>query len=515
MIENPSETQVLIVGAGPTGLVLALWLTRLGVGLRIIDKAPQAGTTSRALAVQARTLEFYRQVGLADAVVEASRKVGALNLWVGRRMVTQINVHEIGVGLGPYDDLFIYPQDEHEALLEGALAKLGVTVERNTELMAFSDDGDCVRAVLRNPDGVEEMCEALHIAGCDGARSRVRETLDTGFPGGSYSQLFYVADVEASGEPVDGNLNLDLDQADFLAVFPLKADGHVRLVGVVSDERARHAETLTFDDVSHQAIDDMKIAVSKVNWFSTYHVHHRVANRFSKGRAFLLGDAAHIHSPAGGQGMNTGIGDAVNLSWKLAAVLKGKAPPALLGSYEPERIGFARRLVQTTDRAFTLASSEGKLAERIRTEWVPRIAPALTGLDPVRKFAFRTVSQMVVNYRRGPLSEGAAGDVWGGDRLPWVKLADGTDNFAPLKTLDWQVHVYGEAKTELSQACQARGLALHRAPWAPQMRKAGVKQDALYLVRPDGYVALAEPKGDARRLIAWLDAHGVAPLQDR
>jgi 2-polyprenyl-6-methoxyphenol hydroxylase-like FAD-dependent oxidoreductase len=408
--------------------------------------------------------------------------------------------------------MFIFPQDEHEALLEGALAKLGVKVERDTELMGFTDDGDCVRAVLRNPEGVEEMCEALYIAGCDGARSKVRETLDTGFAGGTYSQLFYVADVAASGPPVDGNLNLDLDQADFLAVFPMKADGHVRLVGAVNDERAQHPETLTFDDVSHQAIEDLKIAVSKVNWFSTYRVHHRVADHFRKGRAFLLGDAAHIHSPAGGQGMNTGIGDAVNLSWKLAAVVQTRAPETLLDSYEPERIGFARRLVQTTDQIFTLAVSEGKLAARIRTHLVPLLAPSLTGIDAVRKFAFRTVSQMVVNYRRGPLSEGAAGDVWGGDRLPWVRLANGADNFTPLKTLDWQVHVYGEAGLELSKACQARGLDLHRIPWSPEMRKAGVKQDALYLVRPDGYVALAEPRGDAGRLVDYLDAHGVAAL---
>lgn len=512
MIESPSEIEVLIVGAGPTGLVLALWLTKLGVKLRIVDKAARAGTTSRALAVQARTLEFYRQVGLAEAVVEGGHKVGAMNLWVGRKIVTRVNLHDIGLGLGPYDYMFIFPQDEHEALLEGALAKLGVTVERSTELMGFTDDGDCVRAVLQNAEGVQEMCEARYLAGCDGARSKVRETLDTGFPGGSYSQLFYVADVEASGEPVDGNLNIDLDEADFLAVFPLKAKGHARLVGVVSDDRAKHPETLTFEDVSHQAIDDVKIKVAKVNWFSTYHVHHRVTNHFRKGNAFLLGDAAHIHSPAGGQGMNTGIGDAVNLAWKLAAVLRKRARPDLLDTYEPERIGFAKRLVQTTDRVFTLASSEGKLAERLRTQVVPRIAPALTGIDFVRRFAFRTVSQMVVNYRRGPLSEGAAGDVWGGDRLPWVRLAGGADNFNPLKTLDWQAHVYGEASAALSQACEARGLDLHRMPWSAAMRKAGVKENALYLVRPDGYVALADPKGDAERLIAYLDAHGIAPL---
>jgi hypothetical protein len=140
------------------------------------------------------------------------------------------------------------------------------------------------------------------------------------------------------------------------------------------------------------------------------------------------------------------------------------------------------------------------------------LAPGLTGIEMVRKFAFRTVSQMVVNYRRGPLSQGAAGDVWGGDRLPWVRLPGGADNFTPLKTLDWQAHVYGEASRELAAACDARGLDLHRIAWSPEMRKAGVKQDALYLVRPDGYVALAEPKGDPERLLAYLDEHGIAPL---
>jgi 2-polyprenyl-6-methoxyphenol hydroxylase-like FAD-dependent oxidoreductase len=512
MIEAPSDTQVLIVGAGPTGLVLAVWLTKLGIKLRIVDKATRAGTTSRALAVQARTLEFYRQVGLADAVVDGGRKVGATNLWVGGKMVSQINFHDIGVGLGPYDYMFIFPQDAHEALLEEALRKLGVTVERDTELTGFTDDGDCVRAVLRNPQGLEEMCEARYLAGCDGARSKVRDTLDTGFPGGTYSQLFYVADVEGTGQALDGNLNIDLDEADFLAVFPLKGEGRARLVGTVSDERAATPEDLTFDDVSERIIREMDITVAKVNWFSTYRVHHRVTDHFRKGRCFLLGDAAHIHSPAGGQGMNTGIGDAVNLAWKLAAVLKKRASETLLDTYEPERIGFARRLVQTTDRAFSLASSEGDMAKRIRTLVVPRLAPALASLDAVRKFAFRTVSQMVVNYRRGPLSEGAAGDVWGGDRLPWVKLAGGGDNYAPLKSLDWQVHVYGEQSPELIRVCSSSGLDLHRFPWSPEMRKAGVKQDALYLVRPDGYVALAEARGDAERLEAWLDAHGITPL---
>ncbi len=506
-----TETEVLIVGAGPTGLVLALWLTKLGVSVRIVDKTKGPGTTSRALAVQARTLEFYRSIGIADAVVKAGHKVGAMNLWVNAKRAAHVDLHEIGKGLGPYDYMFIFPQDEHEKLLVETLAGLGVTVERRTELMGFTDDGDVIRAVLQNSDGVQDMCEARYLAGCDGAKSTVRGALGTGFPGGTYDQMFYVADVEASGQTVDGNLNIDLDEADFLAVFPLTAKGHVRLIGTVRGERAAKGDALTFDDVSDRAIEHLGLKIAKVNWFSTYHVHHRVSLKFRKGRAFLLGDAAHIHSPAGGQGMNTGIGDAVNLAWKLAGVLQGRAPATLLDAYEPERIGFAKRLVATTDRIFSAASNPSKLAERLRTTIFPYLAPGLFGLEPVRKFAFRTVSQMVVNYRHGPLSAGAAGDLWGGDRLPWVELDGGGDNFEPLQSLDWQVHVYGDATPGVAKLCAARKLVLHAFDWQPRFRKAGLKRGAVYLIRPDGYIGLADPIGDADRLIEYLDERGLSP----
>src|SRR5262249_18382317 len=155
----------------------------------------------------------------------------------------------------------------------------------------------------RGPDGREESCEARYIAGCDGARSSVRETMGAGFPGGTYRQLFYVADVEAAGRALDGELHADLDEADFLAVFPLAGKSRARLIGMVRDGRAARAETLTFQDVSDRAIPHLNVDVRNVNWFSTYHVHHRATEHFRKGRAFLLGDAAHIHSPAGGQGM--------------------------------------------------------------------------------------------------------------------------------------------------------------------------------------------------------------------
>src|SRR5213079_400204 len=209
------------------------------------------------------------------------------------------------------------------------------------------------------------------------------------------------------------------------------------LIGTIRREAEHQDNNLSWDDVSQRVIEWMRIDVGRVNWFSTYRVHHRVADHFRKGRAFLLGDAAHIHSPAGGQGMNTGIGDAINLAWKLAAVIAGRAPDKLLDSYEAERIGFARRLVATTDRVFSFATSEGRLADFLRTRVVPLLIPRVIAFEPVREFMFRTVSQIMLNYRNGPLSRGTAGHVHGGDRLPWARV-DGADNFATLATLDWQ-----------------------------------------------------------------------------
>src|SRR5437868_7890267 len=450
-----AQTDVLIMGAGATGLVLALWLARLGVRVRIVDKTAEPGTTSRALAVQARTLELYQQLDLTEAVVARGHRVPAVNLWVKGEAVARLPFERVGSNLTPYPFLHIFPQDQHERLLIERLGAFGVEVERRTELVNFTNRENGITARLRGPGGQQVDCEAKYIAGCDGARSTVREAIGTRFPGGTYRQVFYVADVEAAGPAANGELHVDLDEADFLGVFPLAGEGKARLIGTVRDERADRADTLTFKDVSDRAINHLKVQVNKVNWFSTYHVHHRVTQHFRKGRAFLLGDAAHIHSPAGGQGMNTGIGDAINLAWKLAAVIGARAPDTLLDSYEAERIGFARRLVATTDRVFSLATAEGPVAAVLRTRIVPVLFPRLTAFEAVREYMFRTVSQIMINYRGGALSAGSAGHVHGGDRLPWVR-GNETDNFAPLREMSWQVHVYGSAKAELASWCTAR-----------------------------------------------------------
>jgi len=213
--------------------------------------------------------------------------------------------------------------------------------------------------------------------------------------------------------------------------------------------------------------------------------------------------------------MNTGIGDAVNLAWKLAAVIQGRADEKLLGSYEPERAAFAHRLVATTDRAFTFVTRNGFLARRVRLDLVPKVVPVLLERTAFRRFMFRTVSQTMLDYRHSPLSEGRTGSVLAGDRLPWVVVQNGAqrDNFDPLAAMDWQLHVYGSAPRELVKTCAVLGLQLLELPWGTAARSAGLEEGAAYLVRPDGYIALADPSARPETLTRYLDTHGIRPLQ--
>lgn len=503
-------TEVLVVGAGPTGLVLALWLTRIGVGVRIIDRTAGPGTTSRALAVQARTLELYRQLDLSDAVVAQGHKVPAVNLWVKGAPAARIDLADAGAGMTRYPFVEIFPQDEHERLLVARLRAFGVEVERQTELVRWTDSGTGIAAVLRKADGGEETCTASYIAGCDGAGSTLRKGLGIGFPGGTYHDIYYVADIEASGPAINGELHVDLDEADFLGVFPLAGHNRARLVGAVSSAHRDKDARLTFADIDSRVVNQLKIDIVRVNWFSTYHVHHRVAEHFRKGRAFLLGDAAHIHSPVGGQGMNTGILDAINLAWKLAAVLAGRAGDDLLDSYEAERIGFARRLVATTDRAFSFVTADGRVASVVRTRIAPEVMSGVFAFAAARAAMFRTVSQITLGYRGMALSAGKAGKVAGGDRLPWFAIGE-SDNHEPLAGIVWQVHVYGAASDGLATWCRDHHLPLHVFAWQDACARAGLARDALYLIRPDSYVALAEPSGDPRMVERYFADRKIRP----
>ncbi|MDK1493128.1 FAD-dependent monooxygenase [Sinorhizobium sp. 7-81] len=503
-----SVTQVLIVGAGPTGLVLALWLRRCGVDLRIIDKASGPGETSRAIAVQARTLEFYRQLGIVDDVLAAGIRVERLAVRTPSGVAATLKLGDFGAGLSRYPFAFALPQDIHERILVRHLEKAGVAVERRAELMSFEQDAAAVTATVVK-DGASEVIRAAYLCGADGASSTVRHGLKLGFPGGTYEQSFYVADVEVEGVIARDGLNVCLDTHGFAIVLPVRQSGSVRLIGIVPAENAAE-EKITFETIRVEVERITGVAVKAVNWFSTYRLHHRVAERFRVGRVFIAGDAGHIHSPAGGQGMNTGIGDAVNLGWKLAAVLGRRADARLIDSYEPERIAFARRLVASTDRAFRVLTSRSVLAGLWRRYLMPRTIALLVATPAGARFAFRTVSQIGITYRDAAISRGGAGRVRGGDRLPYVEALSG-DNFAPLSSLDWQVHVYGAASPAFRAALAPTGIPVHAFPFTPAAAEAGLSRDAAYLLRPDGHVAVAVEAQDPAPLLRYIEAFAIEP----
>ncbi|KAA8642001.1 hypothetical protein EYZ11_003944 [Aspergillus tanneri] len=506
-------TDVLIVGAGPTGLVLALWLTHQGVTVRIIDKTETKASTSRALVVHARTLELYRQLDLAEEIIAHGHKMRATNLWSEGSLRARVPFGDIGTGLTPYPFIHVISQDTHEHVLEKRLNSMGVYVDRNRELVDFTEHDTHITARLQDTrvageDGIR-TCQAKFIVGCDGAHSAVRHCCGIEFEGDTYSQLFFVADIEGSGPTINGQAHVSFNSADFFLLFAFDDVSRARVTGAIDESSiAKDISEITFEDIAPALAKTMRLQVEKVNWFTTYRVHHRLAQSFRKGRAFLVGDAGHIHSPVGGQGMNTGIGDAINISWKLTSVLHGKADDALLNSYEAERRAFASTLVRTTDWAFNSIVGNGYLVRFFRSWIIPSVAPFMIQFERLRHRVFRGISQTLVNYRGSVLSAGSTGYVQGGDRLPWVPAGE-VDNFESLRDITWQVHVYGDVSWKLSQWCQSKGIPLHVFPWNEKHQTAGLVEKAAYLVRPDTYVAVAEESGLPDRFDEYLKENNL------
>jgi 2-polyprenyl-6-methoxyphenol hydroxylase-like FAD-dependent oxidoreductase len=502
-----NQTKVLIVGAGPTGLVLALWLTKAGIPIRIIDKTDKPGTTSRAMVMHARNLEFYHQLGIDQLAVAGGLEMKTINLWIRGKQAARLPIGDFGLHYSPYPYVLIFPQDKQEQMLIEELGKLGVVIERNTELLSFEFTDDGILAKL-SKEGIHENCNSLFLAGCDGAHSSVRKGLNIGFEGGTYSHTFFVADIKASGPAANGEMHAALDSSDFMILFPMKGDTNIRLVGDLNQDQENNPD-LTWEDVRKDILSRLKLDVEKVNWFSSYRVHHRVASRFRRNNVFLLGDAAHVHSPVGGQGMNTGIGDAVNLAWKLTAVINGQASENLLDSYETERIPFARKLVGSTDRAFSFVSAKGVFATQVRLHLVPVILPILFRFSSFKRLMFRTVSQIAIRYPQSFLSSGQAGKIKGGDRLPWLQSVH---NFEPLISRQWQVHCYGSPATALNNLLSEKNIPFYIFEWGPEAKTAGYQKDAIYIVRPDGYIGLADETGDIIKISAYCDTY---ILQDK
>ena len=483
---------VLIVGAGPTGLIVALGLARRGVPVHLIDKKDGPARESRAMGLHARTLEFYRQFGFGDDVVDRGVIADTIQFRAGAEDVARFSLADMGAGLSPYPFMLAFPQDEHESYLLGRLAELGVRVQWGATLEDFTDCGDSVETVIAAGESSGRFTYS-YVVGCDGAHSRVRDILGIEFPGASSEQLFYVADATV-GDAYSGEIYLGFRDEGLALMMPVRSTGMHRLIGLVPPQ-VLAKEGLGFEDLRGHIEHLLGIEVGYVNWFSTYRVHHRVAEHFGRGRIFIAGDAGHIHSPAGGQGMNTGIGDAVNLSWKLAEVAHRRADPRLLDTYEQERIPFAKSLIATTDRVFQFLVDDGTAAKTVRVHLLPRMVATMAKFAAPRRMMFKTVSQTRISYRGCGLNQGTAGVIKGGDRLPWILTPDG-DNFAALQSLGWQLHIYGQADHSTIDVAGRLGVPVHQFPWSEAARGADVCRDAAYLVRPDGHVALALEPGE-------------------
>lgn len=519
-----TATQVLIVGAGPTGLMAACQLARHGVDFLLVDRKARASVHSKALGVQARTLELFEQMDLAERTVEEGAPTRYVIPRAGGRELLRLNIGDIGKGLSPFPFLLILPQSRTERLLIDFLEERGHSVHWNTELIDFEQEPEGVTARLRTAEGTKTV-RADWLVGADGASSTVRQSLGLSFEGGTYAHTFLLADVRVEGLPPPKGIRIGLEGENFVAFFPMKGAGRYRLISTVPAEVRDRDEDLRFEEVRSvlERRSGEGVRVAACRWFSVYRLHRRRAGRFRKGRCFLAGDAAHVHSPAGAQGMNTGIQDASNLAWKLARVAQGQAGEGLLDSYEVERLPVARRLIRTTDRAFRMAISPHPLAQRFRKHVVPYLLWAALRLPPVRRFVFRAVSQIGISYAGGPLARGhgfRSGSPRAGDRAPFAEVqAEGWTRTGSIFQLfaGTAFHLLlfpvgravGRKALERATAAFNDDFALHIIPERPENQTAyasyGVKRPTLFLIRPDGHIGLRSTPPDPVELVAYLE----------
>ncbi|WP_326651181.1 MULTISPECIES: FAD-dependent monooxygenase [unclassified Streptomyces] len=497
---------VLVVGAGPTGLALAAQLHAYGARFRIVDRHLDRARESRALAIQARTLEALAPYGVTDELVARGNRAVQLRMHFAGRTV-RLPAFDIGVADTPYPFLLFLSQAETERVLGSHLAEAGTTIERGTELVELTAEGDHAACRLRHRDGVEESVKARYVVGCDGAHSTVRNQAGIGFEGHVYPQTFLLADLEVD-ELEKGAAHAYLTKAGMLFFFPLGSPASWRMLAMRppgTPDTERPVDVRQLQAVVDRYVSD-RLHLRDPVWMTDFRLHNRGAKSYRAGRAFLAGDAAHIHSPAGGQGMNTGIQDALNLGWKLALVCQDAAPDALLDTYESERAPVGRNVLHFTDRAFTIATSPNPLLRLARTRVAPRLAPLVMRLPALRAAAFRTISELAIHYRRSPATaEGPHPHRRGpraGDRLP-----DTPGNLHAITAAPGYHLLLGGPRevwdtARIVAATRGRNHLLHihtlgmSGPW---------RGTTHCLVRPDGYLAYRAGGADLTGLLSYLD----------
>jgi 2-polyprenyl-6-methoxyphenol hydroxylase-like FAD-dependent oxidoreductase len=508
MNDKPS---VLIVGAGPTGLVMAHELARDGVECRVVDKSAHRAMQSRAIAIHSRTVETFELMGLVDDFLAAGHRITGVNVFGDSGRIAHVDFRSLDTR---YPYVLGTPQDETERILEEHVGRLGVQIERNTELVALAQRDASVSARLRAADRTEEI-EAEWVLGCDGAHSMVREQMGIPFSGATYPELFVLADVKIAGglDPADAQVWLHRDGA--LAFFPLPED---RWRLIVANSPAEWKDQPSLEQC--QGLVDERgpgnIRLFDPRWSAVFRIHRREAGRFRQGRVFLLGDAAHIHSPVGGQGMNMGIHDAVNLAWKLSSVLRNGGNPLLLDSYEAERKPIDEAVIRQTDRATRLVSLHGSVTRFVRDH----LMSLMTRIPAVAEKLGETISGLAFDYRHSPIVEDHGGGMTGpaaGDRAPDAPLVNAI-NGTSLRLYDlFAQHrhtllLLGEGSDEVMERLApdlTRRLTVKHisgpgsgAELIDRERIVAARYTsppAAYLIRPDGYIGFRSERREASK----------------
>ena len=485
------KTSALIVGAGPVGLTMAIELARFGVPVRLVDKSSRRTDKSKALVLWSRSLELLERSGVSQRLVEAGYRVDGVTISADKNPVGRLTMEGLPTA---YPFALMLPQSDTERILEEFLNGLGVRVERDIELLNFKDDGERVDVTLRHANGTEEETETSWLLGCDGAHSTVRHLLGKEFHGETSLIDWLLADIHLEGVDRTPEIGIGWHSDGVLATFPI-AENRYRIVadaGTAHEGSARPPEP-TLADV--QTILDKRFpggarATDPV-WLSSFRINERKVADYRGGRAFLAGDAAHVHSPMGGQGMNTGMQDACNLAWKLALVVHGRAPAALLDTYSPERSPVAEAVLGATGRITSLATVKNKLGQFLRNH----TASLILGMSPARKFAAQLASELSIGYPHSPLNaHGKGPGPHPGERAP----INGQES--PVGAGDApRFVIFGEGEGVPAELRSCFGGLVEpalRKPFTPE---------GLWIVRPDGYVALAAKAGDWQAVAIYFD----------
>lgn len=479
------EPAVLVAGAGPVGLTMALELTRFGIPVRIIDKAAARTDKSKALVLWSRTLELMDRGGYSQVFVDAGCKVTAANIYAGTRQVAHVRLDELQT---PHPYALMLPQSDTERLLEEQLNVRGVKIERQVELTRFVAETDQIAATLQSADGREETLTVPWMIGCDGAHSAVRHGLGMQFVGNTMLSDWILADVHLRGLTDNANeVNTYWHADGALALFPI-SPGRYRVIADVGDAlTGQRRPDPTLEEV--QAALDQRgpggLVVSSPIWLASFRINERKVADYRAGRVFLAGDAAHIHSPAGGQGMNTGMQDAFNLSWKLALVHHGLASAEpLLESYNTERSAVGQQVLLDAGRLTTLATLRSSAWQQLRNH----VASFAFGMSAVRQTMATKLTELSIGYPHSPLTvvnrHGHAKPA-AGERVPVSSSRTLTTQGATPRFM-----LYAER----DQKC-AEVIERHSKVLAPALRPP-FDADHLWLVRPDGYVATVVAKGE-------------------